>query len=149
MEGLGNKYAVAALTHKRATLAGEIAKLQASIDHKRRQLEHVDATLTIFGATDPDKVRPIKPYKRIPLFKQGELARLVRDAFTPRRKASHTVSGGRERDGGTRPWRRGYPGHAPSGSGQPSIPVAREGCVAKQGAGSRVLWSLAEQDALL
>src|SRR5947208_3321166 len=77
----GNKYALAALRHKRATLSGEIVSLEKSLAWKRSQIEHVDATLAIMGGGDPDKIKPVKPYKRIPLFKQGELAQLVRDAL--------------------------------------------------------------------
>src|SRR2546423_11692008 len=87
MEGKGNQYALAALRHKRATLAGEIVSLEKSLAWKQRQLEHVDATLAIFGDIEPDRVKPVKPYKRVTLFKQGELARLVRDAL---RRAGYT-----------------------------------------------------------
>jgi hypothetical protein len=149
METKGNQYAVGALKHKRATLAGEIASLQASIDHKRRQLEHVDATLAIFGEADPDKIKPVKPYKRVPLFKQGELARLVRDALRRARKPltlSQVVANVT----------------AELGHGEEAIPAMRhrvraslqylwreKRCVAKHGKGTRVIWSLTEQPDLL
>ena len=70
----GNKYALAALRDKRATLAGEIAQLDKQAKWKRDQLEHVDATLALF---DPDyrvgSIAAKKPYRHIKLFKQGEL----------------------------------------------------------------------------
>jgi len=70
---------MAALNHKRATLSG--VSLEQTLAWKRRQLERVDATLAIFGGADPDSIKPVKPYKRVPLSKQGELAQLVRDAL--------------------------------------------------------------------
>lgn len=86
MEGKGNQYAVAALKQKRAELAGEIAAHENAAKWKRHQLEQLDATLAIFTDTDPNTIKPIKPYKRVPLFKQGELAQLVRDALRRGRK---------------------------------------------------------------
>ena len=81
MNELGNKYALAALKHRRASLAGEIVSLEKQAAWKRSQLAHVDATLAVFGESDPDAIRPVKPYKRIALFKQGELSQHVRDAL--------------------------------------------------------------------
>src|SRR4029077_15058583 len=81
MSGKGNQYAVAALKHKRATLAGEVATLEKTLEWKRSQLVHVDATLALFGHGDPDSIKAVKPYKRVPLFKQGELSQLVREVL--------------------------------------------------------------------
>jgi hypothetical protein len=81
MTDLGNKYAVAALRNKRAVLAGEIAKLEKTLEWKRHQLVHLDATLALFGEGDPDSIKPVKPYKRIALFKQGELSQHVRESL--------------------------------------------------------------------
>jgi hypothetical protein len=50
---LRNKYALAALPHKRATLAGELASLEKQAAWKRQQLVHVHATLAVFGEADP------------------------------------------------------------------------------------------------
>ena len=47
----GNQYALAALKHKRAMLAGEVVSLEKQIAWKRSQLEHVDATLATFGGS--------------------------------------------------------------------------------------------------
>jgi hypothetical protein len=41
----------------------------------------LDGTLELFGEGDPDRITPVKPSKRVPLFKQGELALLVRGAL--------------------------------------------------------------------
>lgn len=64
------------MRHRRAIIAGEINELQAKIDWRKEQLRHIDATLGIFGS-EPDK-RAIKPYHRVKLFGQGELAGAVR-----------------------------------------------------------------------
>lgn len=78
---LGNRYALTALKHKRAKLAGEIAALEKQAAWKRQQLEAVDATLVVFGQADTDSIKPVRAYKRIALFKQGELSQHVRDAL--------------------------------------------------------------------
>lgn len=85
-DGKGNQYAIAALKHRRAKLMGEIKSLQDQAAWKQRQLEHVDGALEIFGATDPEKIKPVKAYKRVMLFKQGELSRLVRDVLRRAKK---------------------------------------------------------------
>jgi hypothetical protein len=138
----GNKYALAALKHKRASLAGEIASLERSAAWKRSQLQKLDATLELFGG-DPDKVKPVKPYKRIALFKQGELAQLVRDAL---RKAGKPVTLSQVVTDVV----------AALEHGPEAIPAMRhrvraslqylqreKGTVAKHGNGTRVLWALA------
>jgi hypothetical protein len=78
---LGNRYALTTLRRRRAELAGEIASLEKSAAWKRTQLAHVDAALELLGSEEPDKIRPVKPYKRIALFKQGELSQAVRDVL--------------------------------------------------------------------
>lgn len=78
----GNKYALAALKDKRATLAGEIAQLRNKLQWAESQLKHIDATIQIFEpACDPDAIPAKRPQKRIKLFRQGELGRLILDAL--------------------------------------------------------------------
>jgi len=106
----------------------------------------VDATLAIFGAGDPDKIKPVKPYKRIPLFKQGELARLVRDAL---RRGVKPLTLSQVVANVT----------AELGHGEEAIPAMRhrvraslqyllrdKGAVQKHGSGSRVTWSLTDNE---
>jgi hypothetical protein len=142
MNELGNKYALAALRHKRATLAAELVTLEKQAAWKRQQLAHVDATLALFGEADPDAIRPVKPYKRIALFKQGELSRHVIDAL--RR--------------GARPMRLAEIVEAATadlGHGRGAIPALQhrlraslqyllraKGKVTKAGNGQRVTWTL-------
>ena len=78
----GNKYALAALKDKRATLAGEIAELRKQMAWRQEQLGHVDATLRLFDPNaDPTKLPGKRPYKHVKLFRQGELGRLILDAL--------------------------------------------------------------------
>ena len=90
MNDTGNKYALAALRSKRATLAGEIAQLEKQAKWKREQLEHVDATLALFDPSYKEGSIPAKkPYRHVKLFKQGELGRLILDSL---RRAERPVS---------------------------------------------------------
>jgi hypothetical protein len=81
MNEKGNKYAIAALKDRRATLAGEIVRLNQDIMAREEQLSHLDATLHIL---DPEyrasTVHP-KRIRRVKLFGGGELSRLVIDAL--------------------------------------------------------------------
>lgn len=82
MNDNGNRYALAALKDKRATIASEIVQLERQLRHLRESLLHVDATLNLL---DPDvdvgAIPNKKPRKRVKLFRQGELGRLIVDAL--------------------------------------------------------------------
>lgn len=78
----GNRYAITALKDKRASLAGEIAQLKNRLAWAESQLRHVDATLSLFDPKlDPDSLPTKRPGKRVKLFRQGELNRLILDAL--------------------------------------------------------------------
>lgn len=78
----GNKYALRALKDKRATLAGEIIDLKKRLAWRQSQLDHVDATLTIFQpGFDVDAIGAKRPKKRIKLFAQGQLSRTTQDVL--------------------------------------------------------------------
>ncbi len=78
----GNRYAVTALKDKRASLAGEIAQLKKKLAWAESQLKHVDATLALFDPNiDPDALPAKRPKKRVKLFRQGELNRLILDTL--------------------------------------------------------------------
>jgi hypothetical protein len=82
MENLTNKYALAALKDRRATLAGEIADLKRRLQTATTQLDHIDACLTIFEYEgDPAAIPNKRPRRRVKLFAQGELGRLILDAL--------------------------------------------------------------------
>lgn len=82
MNANSNKYALAALKDRRATLAGEIVALKRKIAWAEDQLAHLDHTIRLFDPAYQDgNVRPKKAYKRVKLFRQGELGRLILDAL--------------------------------------------------------------------
>lgn len=73
MNEQGNKYALAALKDRRATLAGEIADLKKQLAWRVQQLDHVDACLTIFEpGFDVAKIGTKLVRRRMKLFRQGE-----------------------------------------------------------------------------
>ena len=73
-----NKYALAALKDKRATLSGEIIQLKKQMAWKQEALLHLDASIAIFEpGYDAKRVRPKRPKERVRLFNQGELGRIV------------------------------------------------------------------------
>jgi hypothetical protein len=82
MNDLSNKYALAALKDRRATLAGQIADLKKRLQVATTQLDHIDACLTIFEYEgDPAAIPAHRPRRRVKLFRQGELGRLILDAL--------------------------------------------------------------------
>lgn len=82
MENLTNKYALAALKDRRATLSGRIADLKRQLQTAQTQLDHIDACLTIFEFEgDPAAIPNKRPRRRVKLFAQGELGRLILDAL--------------------------------------------------------------------
>src|SRR3982750_2526600 len=73
----GNRYAEAALKHRRALIAGEIHSLKKQMIHKRKQLELLDATLRIFDPDFDGGSVKTKRYVRAPLFSHGALGRTI------------------------------------------------------------------------
>ncbi len=77
----GDRYALSALTHKRASIASEIVQLERQLRHRRDMLVHVDATLKLLDPSiEVDDIRNKRPPQRIKLFRQGELGRMIVDA---------------------------------------------------------------------
>ncbi len=82
MNDQSNKYALAALKDRRATLAGQITDLKRRLQVVTTQLDHIDACLTIFEYEgDPAAIPAHRPRRRVKLFRQGELGRLILDAL--------------------------------------------------------------------
>ena len=78
----GNRYALAALKDKRASLASDIVQTERKLRHLRESLVHVDAALHLLDpSVSPDDIPTKRPRKRVKLFRQGELARTIRDAI--------------------------------------------------------------------
>ena len=82
MDTKGSRYARSELTRRRAALASEIIDLEGRLKHRKEMLVHVDATLRLLDPSiDPDTIPNKRPARRIKLFRQGELGRLIRDAL--------------------------------------------------------------------
>ena len=139
---LGNKYALHALKDKRATLAGEIADLKKQLAWRVSQLDHVDACLTIFEpGFDPNKIGLKRPRKRVKLFRQGELGRLIIDALRRAGKplGTHEVVSALLAAGGYGESAR--PSLAPRVRGNLAY-LERAGKVTKTGQASTAHWAL-------
>jgi hypothetical protein len=142
MNELGNKYALAALRDKRATLAGEIAQLDKQAKWKREQLGHVDATLALFDPNYREGSIPAKkPYRHIKLFKQGELGRLILDSL---RRAGRPIS---TADIVTAVMAAGHQGESVRPTMTPRVRgnlayLERRGKITKSGRGKSVIWTL-------
>lgn len=82
MDEKPNKYALAALKDRRAGLAGEIYELKRQLDWRQKQLDHVDACITIFEpGFSIEAIGVRRPRKRVKLYGQGELSRSILDAL--------------------------------------------------------------------
>jgi hypothetical protein len=84
----GDTYALSALRKKRAELASELVQLERQTRHRREALGHVDATLRLLDpSVDIEAIPNKRIVRRIKLFRQGELGRLIlgalRDAEAP------------------------------------------------------------------
>lgn len=73
-----NKHALAALKDRRAAIACEIATLESRLRYLHRLLGHVDGSLKMFAPSfDPDSIPPKRRFRRVHIFRSGELTRLV------------------------------------------------------------------------
>ncbi|HEU4549066.1 MAG TPA: hypothetical protein VFS01_05170 [Rhizomicrobium sp.] len=142
MNELGNRYALAALKDRRATLAGEIADLKKRLQVATTQLDHIDACLTIFEYQgDPAAIPAHRPRRRVKLFKQGELGRLILDALRRAGKplGTHEITTALLEAGGYGESAR--PSLAPRVRGNLAYLESRE-AVTKAGSGKAVLWNI-------
>ena len=86
----GDRYALSALKNKRATIASEIVQLERQLRHRKDMLVHVDATLKLLDPSiEVEDIPNKRPPKRIKLFRQGELGRMILDAL---RRAGRPLS---------------------------------------------------------
>lgn len=142
MNEQGNKYALAALKDRRATLAGQIADYKKRLTVAQTQLDHIDACLTIFEYDgDPAAIPAHRVRKRVKLFRQGELGQLIRDTLRAAGKplGTHEIV--------TALLDRGGHGESARPSLTPRVRgnlayLEKAGSVLKQGKGAAVLWSL-------
>ena len=143
MNEKGNKYALAALKGQRGSLAGEIAHLKKRLAWAEEQIRHVDASLQLLDPQlFPDLIPAKRPQKRIKLFRQGELGRLIVDALRRAGKPLDTravvtavLAAGGHGEGAR-------PALAPRVRGNLAYQEGR-GVVAKAASGRAALWALA------
>jgi hypothetical protein len=75
----GNRYALAALKEKPATLSSEIIQFERQIRYRKDLLVHADATLPMLDPEiEIDSIPNKRLVKHINIFRQGELGQLVR-----------------------------------------------------------------------
>ncbi len=77
-----NTYAIPALRDKRARIAGEIEALQKQILRLVEDLNSLDQTIAMFDpAYRVGSIRPVRPNRRVHLFKMGQLGRIILSAM--------------------------------------------------------------------
>jgi len=90
MNDNGNRYALAALKERRASIDGEIQACELRLRSLNEALCHLDATLSLFDPDyDPKSIRAKRRYDRAKLFGRGKLTRLILDAL---RKAGRPLA---------------------------------------------------------
>jgi hypothetical protein len=73
MNEKGNRYAIAALKDRRATMAGEILQMNEGIRYRDEQLIHMDAVLRELDPSYRADTLPPERLRRVKLFGSGEL----------------------------------------------------------------------------
>ena len=139
---LQHRYALSALRNKRASLASEIVQLKRQLRHCRESLGHVDATLRLLDpSVDIDAIPNKRIRKRIKLFRQGELGRMILGVL---REANGAVSTAALVSGvldaavtGSQPGARWHHGCA-----RTLLIWRGEGTVLKSGSGKRARWQV-------
>lgn len=81
MNEKGNRYAIHALKDRRATLAGEIVQMKEGVRYREKQLCHLDAVLRELDPSYRADTLPPKKLRRVKLFGNGELNRLIADSL--------------------------------------------------------------------
>ena len=139
----GDRYALSALRNRRALLAAEIVSLERKIRHCKESLVHVDATLRLLDESiDIDAIPNKRPPKRIKLFGQGQLGRLILGALREaegRPLATQEIVSAILRAGGHGESARRAVGGRVRGN---LAYLERRGKVAKEGDGRNASWSL-------
>jgi hypothetical protein len=81
MNEKGNRYAIHALKDRRATMAEQIVQFKQGTADREKQLAELDAALRILDPSSrADTISP-KRLRRVKLFGNGELNRLIADAL--------------------------------------------------------------------
>lgn len=71
---MAHEHVVYALVNKYRELAGKLQEYDGHADRLRADLSHLDATIRLFNSDfDAKTLKPIRPYRRNPVFRKGEL----------------------------------------------------------------------------
>lgn len=138
----GNRYALTALRDKRATLAGEIADMKKRLKWAEEALGHVDACLRLLDPEiDPGSLPAKRVIRRVKLFRQGELGRMILDALrrAGRPQSTHAIVTALLEVGGHGDAAR--PAMTPRVRGNLAY-LEKAGKLAKAGRGKAVTWRL-------
>ena len=103
MDKPGYRYALSALRDKRSGLAGEIAALRRRIAQCEADMAHIDASLLLLAPAANPATLPVKRFqKRVKLFKQGQLGRLILGVLrrSKRPLSTHEIADALGQDGG-------------------------------------------------
>lgn len=77
-----NQFALAALRERRAELASQLTETQRRLRYLQDAIAHLDGELRLFNSDlDPASIPAKKPYKRVKLFGQGKLNRMILDVL--------------------------------------------------------------------
>ena len=69
-----NEHVVFALVNKYREIAGKLQECDEHADRLRADLSHLDATIRLFNSDfDAKTLKPLRPYRRNPVFRKGEL----------------------------------------------------------------------------
>lgn len=84
----GYPYLTKGLLYRRARIAGEIEMLRRKLAELETTLDRIDFTVQHFNPdATPEQLMPVRPYRRLKLFRQGELRKrmlvVLREASEP------------------------------------------------------------------
>jgi len=139
----GDRYALSALRNRRATIAAEIVSLERQLRHCRESLVHVDATLRLLDdSIDIDAIPNKRLPRRVKLFGQGELGRMILSCFREAEgrplATAEIVSAILAAGGHGEPARRAVGGRVRGNLAY----LERRGKVCKAGSGRTARWNL-------
>ena len=74
LSGMAHEHVVCALVNKYREIAGKLQECDGQAERLRADLSHLDATIRLFNADfDTKTLKPLRPYRRNPVFRKGEL----------------------------------------------------------------------------
>jgi hypothetical protein len=88
----GNRYALAALKERRASIDGEMRECERRLRYLRKMLGNLDAVLGLFDPDgNPKAIKAKRSYRHVKLFAAGQLSRLILGALRTGARPMATV----------------------------------------------------------